>query len=489
MPWSHPALTPAAGTSPAHTHCQRQPHLHPQPALEPQLSPAAHAGPDHSAHQTFQLEDSQDCSRDFVEIREENATGHLLGRYCGNTLPLNYSSIVAQSLWIRFVSDGSGSGTGFQATFAKSWPQNYGNSADCVWLIQAPDSTVELNILSLDIESHGTCNYDKLVIRDGDNNMAQQLAVLCGREIPGPIRSTGEYMWLRFTSDFSVTRAGFNASFHKRNLLGRYCGSILPDSVDTSSNVALVRFVTDDSLTASGFRIRFESSLEACGGDLQGPTGTFTSPNYPNPNPHGRICEWRITVQEGKQVTLIVNNLRLEAHPSCNSERVTVFNGIRSNSPVLEKLCSSVNISDEIKSSGNTMKVIYFTDGSRPYGGFSASYTSSEDADNGTIRSPHWPQNFPENSRCSWTVITHESNHLEISFDNNFLIPSGDGQCHYSFVKVWAGTEETDKALLATSCGNVAPGAIITPRNAFTAVFQSQEAPAPGFSASFVSRK
>lgn len=69
---------------------------------------------------TFQLEDSQDCSRDFVEIREENATGHLLGRYCGNTLPLNYSSIVAQSLWIRFVSDGSGSGTGFQATFAKS---------------------------------------------------------------------------------------------------------------------------------------------------------------------------------------------------------------------------------------------------------------------------------------------------------------------------------------------------------------------------------
>ncbi|XP_005856789.1 PREDICTED: cubilin, partial [Myotis brandtii] len=67
---------------------------------------------------TFQLEDSQDCSRDFVEIREENATGHLVGRYCGNTLPLNYSSIVAHSLWIRFVSDGSGSGTGFQATFA-----------------------------------------------------------------------------------------------------------------------------------------------------------------------------------------------------------------------------------------------------------------------------------------------------------------------------------------------------------------------------------
>lgn len=28
------------------------------------------------------------------------------------------------------------------------------------------------------------------------------------------------------------------------------------------------------------------------------------------------------------------------------------------------------------------MKVVYFTDGSRPYGGFIASYTSNEDAGN-----------------------------------------------------------------------------------------------------------
>ncbi|XP_060048215.1 cubilin [Erinaceus europaeus] len=1138
---------------------------------------------------TFHLEESQDCSKDFVEIREGNATGHLVGRYCGTIIPLNYSSIVGHILWIRFVSDGSGGGIGFQVTFTNifgndnivgihgkiaspfwpgnyphnsnyhwtvnvnasqvilgrilemdieathqcyydklriydgpsihfrligsycgiqtesfsssrntitfqfisdssvsgkgfllewfaisafdgplptiatgacggvlrtgdapiflfspHWPERYHNNADCSWLIHAPDSTVELNILSMDIESHKTCEYDKLVIIDGDNILAPQLAVLCGRDIPGPIRSTGEYMLIRFTSDSSVARAGFNASFHKScggylhanrgiitspnypetylpslncswhvlvqsgltiavhfeqpfqipnadslcnqgdylvlkngpdsssppmgphggnghfcgsrpsstlftsdnqmfvqfisddsnggqgfkiqyeakslacggiiyihdvdsagyvtspnhpdnypqhadciwlitappgklirlhfeeefnieatpnctssylelrdgvdsdapilskfcgrslprtqlssgeamylrflssnssthvgfkakysiaqcggtvtgqsgaiesigyptlpytdsllcewylqgpsghyltlhfedfnlqsssgcekdfveiwenhasgNLLGKYCGNTIPERIDTSSNVALVRFVTDDSISASGFRLQFESSLEECGGDLQGLIGTFTSPNYPNPNPHGRICEWRITVQEGRRVTLTFNNLRLDAQPSCNSERVTVFNGIRNNSPQLEELCSNVNVNNEITSSGNTMKVVFFTDGSRPYGGFTASYTSSEDAvcggpltsfpegnftspgydgvsnysrnlncewtltnpnqgnssiyihfetfyleshqdcqfdvlefrvgnaegpliwrlcgpskpsvplvipypqvwvhfvtnehaehigfhaeyfftdcggiqigengvitspnypasydslthcswlleapqghtitltfsdfdleahatcswdsvtvrnggspgspiigqycggsnpnpiqsgsnqlvvifnsdhsvqsggfyatwstqtlgcggilhsDNGTIKSPHWPQTFPENSRCSWTVITHESKHLEISFDGNFRIPSGDGQCRDSFVKVWAGTEEADRALLASSCGNVAPSTIITPRNAFTAVFQSQEAPAQGFSASFVSR-
>lgn len=43
-----------------------------------------------------------------------------------------------------------------------------------MWLIQAPDSTVELNILSMDIEAHRTCNFDKLVIRDGEKHFKIQ---------------------------------------------------------------------------------------------------------------------------------------------------------------------------------------------------------------------------------------------------------------------------------------------------------------------------
>ncbi|XP_042541866.1 cubilin [Dipodomys spectabilis] len=1139
---------------------------------------------------SFQLEDSPNCSKDFLEIREGNATGRLVGRYCGNSLPHNYSSIVEHILWVRFVSDGSGSGTGFQAGFAKifgnnnivgshgriaspfwpgnypdnsnykwtvtvntsqvihgrileldielttncyydklmlydgidthsrligtycgtqtgsfsttrnsltvhfysdsvlsrkgfllewfavdlpsgilptippgscggfittgdrpmflfspGWPDTYSDFLDCTWIIHAPDSTVEFNLLSVDIESHQTCQFDKLVIRDGENDVAPQLATVCGKEIPGPIRSTGEYMYLRFTSDYSRTGAGFNASFHKscggylhadrgiitspkypevyptslncswhvlvqsgltiatyfeqpfdipnrdytscsqgdylvlkngadlsspplgpqggngrfcgnhpsstlftsdnqmfvqfisdrtqggqgfkiryeakylacggniyihgansegyvtspnypanypqnvdciwilealpgrsilltfedqfsieatpnctssylevrdgadsnapilstscgislpRNqvssremmylrfqsdnspthvgfkakysiaqcggtvagqsgviesigypslpyphnslcqwhlqglqghyltirfedinlqdspgcgkdfveiwenntsahLLGRYCGNTIPARIETSSNVALVRFVTDDSVASLGFRLQFQSSIESCGGDLRVPMGTFTSPNYPFPNPHGRLCEWRITAEEGRKITLTFDDLKLGIRPSCENEHVIVYNGIRSNSPQLETLCSTVNVTTLFQSSGNMMKVVYFSDGSLPYGGFKASYTSSEDAvcggtlsnvlggnftspgysrltkysknlncewtisnpkhenssiyiqfdhffleshqdcqpdalefrlgdaygplinkfcgptrpafpvvipysqvwvhfftnerdersgfkakyfftdcggiqvgesgvvtspnypgtysnsshcawlleappghtitltfrdidienhvtcswdsvtvrngglptspiigrycgtsnprtihsgsnqllvlfnsdysvsgggfyatwnsqtlgcggifhsDSGTIQSPHWPQNFPPNSQCSWTAITHESEHLEIHFDRNFRIPSADAQCQNSFVKVWSGTEETNDTLLATICGDVAPSPIVLPENTFTAVFQSQEMPAQGFSAFFFSR-
>lgn len=52
--------------------------------------------------------------------------------------------------------------------FSPNWPMNYRNLEDCIWLIRAPGSTVEFNILALDIESHSSCNYDKLIIRDGE---------------------------------------------------------------------------------------------------------------------------------------------------------------------------------------------------------------------------------------------------------------------------------------------------------------------------------
>uniref|UniRef100_A0A3B4B326 CUB domain-containing protein n=1 Tax=Periophthalmus magnuspinnatus TaxID=409849 RepID=A0A3B4B326_9GOBI len=60
---------------------------------------------------------------DFLEIREGNSTGLLVGRFCGDSLPSNYTSVVGHVLWVKFVSDGAVSGAGFRATFShcKTW--------------------------------------------------------------------------------------------------------------------------------------------------------------------------------------------------------------------------------------------------------------------------------------------------------------------------------------------------------------------------------
>lgn len=55
--------------------------------------------------------------------------------------------------------------------------------------------------------------------------------------------------------------------------------------------------------------------------------------------------------------------------------------------------------------------------------------------------------------------------------------------------QVWRGNNEEAAALLATGCGSSAPDPVVAPNNVITTVFQSQDAPAPGFSASFTSSK
>lgn len=51
--------------------------------------------------------------------------------------------------------------------YSPGWPENYPPNQECTWLIRSPDSTIELTILSLDIEDSHTCYFDSVVVRDG----------------------------------------------------------------------------------------------------------------------------------------------------------------------------------------------------------------------------------------------------------------------------------------------------------------------------------
>uniref|UniRef100_A0A8C3I7Z9 Cubilin n=1 Tax=Chrysemys picta bellii TaxID=8478 RepID=A0A8C3I7Z9_CHRPI len=774
-----------------------------------------------------QSEDASCSHGDYVELKnglDDSApplgTIGRNGRFCGSS---SFSTMYTtdNQLFVHFISDSSHAGHGFKLKYeAKSlacggniyisdsspsgyasspnYPNNYPQHADCVWTITAPNGgAVELQFEDqFYIEPSPNCAFSYLELRDGADSSAPVLAKLCGSSLPGIQRSSGAVMYMRFRSDNSATRIGFNAKYSRAtcggtvtgqngviesvgfpelhyqdnllcewllqgptghyltislegldvqdspacandfveireynasgNLLGRYCGTTIPDPMDTSDSFAYVKFFTDGSINAPGFRLRFDASIEECGGDLNAPVGTFTSPNYPNIYPHNRVCEWRITVPEGRRITLTINDMKTE---ECIFNQ-QIYNGLRQNSPRLAKLCGDVNPGTQVKSSGNTMKVILVTDISVSARGFSVSYSSSEDAvcggtcmeaeggnftspgydsirnytnnlncewtiknpyhynsstyisfedfhlehhqdcqfdylelrvgdadgelisrlcgqappsvplviaapqiwvhfrsdervedrgfyasytfegkfyeklfsltvaspvhaashadhtgmrsaleqahsrglltftafdvemhsncrwdsvtvlnggspgspiigqycgttspgiiqsgsnklvvifnsdhsvqgggfyatwtaeslgcggiihsDNGTIKSPHWPQNFPMNIRCTWTIITHESKHLEMSFDNNFQIPDSNGECQSSYVKVLRGNNDEEAvALLATGCGSTAPGSVVAPSNVITTVFQSQDTPGRGFSASFISR-
>ncbi|XP_066579431.1 cubilin [Amia ocellicauda] len=508
------------------------------------------------------------CSQgDYLELRNgPDASSPPLGpsggngRFCGTTLPSSLQT-TDNELFIRFVSDNSNEAHGFKFTFearsyscggsielsdsdppgyitSPNYPSNYPQNVDCIWVITVPNGeAVQLDFEDeFYIEPSTSCLYDYLELRDGATSNDNLIDKLCGNQLPSTKHSTGSVMYLRFRTDHSITHKGFKAkysiavcggtyigqsgtihspgyptsnypdgsdcewylqgptghyltlSFTALNLqsspecsndyielreynatgrlLGKHCGSTLPGPVDTADSYAYIRFVSDSSVNAPGFSLRFDASVEECGGDLNAPSGTITSPNYPNLYPHSRVCEWKITVPYGRRVTLTINDLRLEGHTTCAFDYVAVYNGIVSNAPHLVRYCGTVTAGTQVKSSGNTMVVVFVTDSSVSNGGFSADYSSDEAAvcggilenpAGGNFTSPGYDgvSNYTSNLNCEWLIEnpTHINSSIVINFEDFHL--EHHLTCEWDYIEFRIG--DSNGELIARLCGQSAP--------------------------------
>ncbi|GFR99389.1 Tolloid-like protein 1 [Elysia marginata] len=93
-----------------------------------------------------------------------------------------------------------------------NYPGHYDNNAHCVWTITTePGTRVRLAFDSFEVEQNESCAYDSIVIRDGNDPTAYLLGKLCGSAIPSPVTSSGNVMYLEFTSDNVTEHLGFEA--------------------------------------------------------------------------------------------------------------------------------------------------------------------------------------------------------------------------------------------------------------------------------------
>jgi hypothetical protein len=109
----------------------------------------------------------------------------------------------------------------------------YENGSNCGWLI-APDDSVNnitLNLLNFDL-----ADGDTLRVYDGESTTAPLLAAFSGIEIPDPVTSSGDVMYVSFTSDESIVQEGFLASFESE--IPVYCSgsTVLNAQTDTLSD-------------------------------------------------------------------------------------------------------------------------------------------------------------------------------------------------------------------------------------------------------------
>ncbi|GAB1597691.1 tolloid-like protein 2, partial [Argonauta hians] len=128
----------------------------------------------------FSLEHSSTCRYDYLQFRNGiTSDAPSLGKFCGRRLPQHVRS-TEPYMYIKFVTDFSGTDKGFLLTFATTrdrhgcggrrperegviasanFPNSYGSNGDCVWIIQ-PQHTVIFTFDSMDLPGERPCLTD-----------------------------------------------------------------------------------------------------------------------------------------------------------------------------------------------------------------------------------------------------------------------------------------------------------------------------------------
>ncbi|KAF5926458.1 hypothetical protein HPG69_013763 [Diceros bicornis minor] len=134
------------------------------------------------------------------------------------------------------------------------YPNDYPNSQACMWTLRAPTGyIIQITFNDFDIEEAPNCIYDSLSLDNGESQTK-----FCGATAKGlSFNSSANEMHVSFSSDFSIQKKGFNASYIRVAVSLRNQKVILPQTLDTYQ-VSVAKSVSIPELTA--FTLCFEAT-------------------------------------------------------------------------------------------------------------------------------------------------------------------------------------------------------------------------------------
>ncbi|XP_026564773.1 membrane frizzled-related protein [Pseudonaja textilis] len=262
-----------------------------------------------------------------------------------------------------------------------------------------------------------------------------------------------------------------------------------------------------------------------CGGELGGPEGTFSSPNYPDPYPPNLLCHWHIQVKLGMVIQLKIETLDLEASDLCFYDRLEIYE--ESDSLSLwdgsTRYCGTIAPAT-INTNSNQIKVGFVSDDNTAPSGFTARYRAilpsekncswdeffcdqglcllpafvcdghqdcldNRDEANcsakhtgcggsltsleGQFFSPNYPKPYPHLQICLWHISVPVNHVIQLQFYNFSLESHKD--CNFDFVEVYDSAAMGASSLMGRFCNSNKPPVLTSSQHIMTILFVADE--------------
>ncbi|RXM33320.1 CUB and sushi domain-containing protein 2, partial [Acipenser ruthenus] len=294
------------------------------------------------------------------------------------------------------------------------YPAPYDNNLQCTWSIEAdPGKTISLHFIVFDTE----VGHDILKVWDGPIASDILLKEWSGSSLPEDTHSTFNSLTLQFDTDYFISKSGFSIQFSTTTCNDpgtpqngtRYGDSREPGDTVTFQCDPGYQIQGAAKITCVQLNSRFfwqpdpPTCIATCGGNVTGPVGVILSPNYPQPYPPGKECDWRIKVNPDFVIALIFKSFNME--PSYDF--LHIYEGEDSNSPLIGSVQGS-QAPDRIESSGNSLFLAFRSDASLGMSGFAIEYKApcggQYAGSGGVVLSPSYPHNYTAGQTCIYSI-------------------------------------------------------------------------------------
>ncbi|KAG8295757.1 calcium ion binding [Homalodisca vitripennis] len=200
----------------------------------------------------------------------------------------------------------------------------------------------------------------------------------------------------------------------------------------SASNFMIIKFNTDGSVEKKGFRASWKTEPQTCGGNLRATPQpqTLKSPGYPQNYPGGLECLYILTAQQGRIITLEIQDLDLEK----NRDYILIRDGNSPKSPPIARLTGKIEDNPRVIMSTESKLYLYFkTSLGESQKGFNIRYSqgcrATVETANGTVSSPAYGlADYPSNQECLMRIHNPSGSALSLKFDYFNVHPSDSVQ-------------------------------------------------------------
>ncbi|XP_077301904.1 cubilin-like [Arctopsyche grandis] len=383
------------------------------------------------------------CTCDYVEIRD--GTGHsspLIGRYCGHSMPSNLMSY-KNSLWIRFVADGTVESAGVQMIISSKLspcrrsfltvgyntlkqlnsPLNSDGflpaGISCLWKIRSDDtSNIHLKFLNFELSppsQDNQCLESRLEI--SKLYLSQKF-----RRVPTFVRRS-LLLFMFYKNHFK---------FEPDAVTHVYCGSMNLSDYYIDADLITIKLITSANMENKykGFQLEYDNGSNR---------SNYTAP-------HGRILmsvensrTIIITTTPNRWISMYFNTSKI---PYSKLNYLEIRDGLHNDSVLLDKI-ESARTPLPVFSTGNTLRLDLFKNSHLVEFWLNAYYFSTDQGRgcggsvtsiSGTLSSPLYPFPYRTAGKCEWTIETPIETIVSVKFK---VFDFGmENTCEFNYVEL-----------------------------------------------------